>query len=67
MSCEHSEAVKVRSDKPLNFVKRPEIFKNSVLKYRVELVLDRCQDGCLLVLIDPDVVEVLVPVQFKEV
>ena len=67
MNREQSEAVEVWDDKPFYFIEGPEIFKNSVFEYRVELVLDRGQDGCLLILIDSRVVEVLVPVELEEV
>lgn len=67
MNRAQSEAVEVWDDKPFYFVEGLEIFKNSVFEYRVELVLDWGQDGCLLILIDSCIVEVLVPVELEEV
>jgi hypothetical protein len=62
-----SEAVEVCSDELFDLVEAGEILKDSILEYRVELVLDGRQDRSLFVLVNPQVVEVLVPVQLEEV
>ena len=62
-----SEAVEVSCDEPLYIVEVRKVLKDSIFKDGMELMLNAREDRSLLVLINPTLVEVRIPVQLVKV